>query len=136
METMKLALAVCLTLVALACKDPNSYEPFDPTMPDPPAPPVLTSPANGWLSPSFAYPQDVYLSWTDVAGVQFYQLQVTRDSLFRNPGPDQRVYQTSITVTEPTYGYYFWRVRAASRNWNNYTDWSAPFRFGLPNPAR
>ncbi len=135
-EAVKLTLAVCLVLAVLACKDPNSYQPFDPNMPDPPAAPVLTNPTDGWMSDSYAYPQDVYLSWAGVAGAQFYEIQVTRDSLFGDPGPGQRVYQTSLTVTEPTYGYYYWRVRAASRNWNNYTDWSTPFWFGLPNPTR
>jgi hypothetical protein len=136
MKAMKLALVACLVLAVLACKDPNSFQPFDPTMPDPPAPPVLSSPVNGWLSDSYAYPQDVYLSWHGVAGTQFYEIQVTWDSLFRDPNPGQHVYQTSLIVTEPTYGRYFWRVRAASKSWNDYTDWSTPFCFGLPNPAK
>ncbi len=53
-------------LSLLACTDPTSYQPFDPTKPDPPAPPVLTSPANGWMSDDYAYPQNVSCSWQAV----------------------------------------------------------------------
>lgn len=126
-------------LCLLACKDPNSYKPFDPTMPDPPAPPVLSYPVNGWVSDDFAYPQNVNFGWQGVSGAQFYELEVYEDSLLRSQYlvySNPRVTQTSLTVSVSTYGLYFWRVRAGSRYWNNYTDWSAPFRFALPNPAK
>jgi hypothetical protein len=132
------SVAVAL-LCLLACRDPNSYQPFDPTNPDPPGPPVLVYPTNGWVSDDFAYPQDVDFSWQDVAGAQFYQIEVYRDSLLRSQYlmySNSRTTQTSLTATLPYYGLYFWRVRAASRSWNDYTDWSSPFYFALPNPAR
>jgi hypothetical protein len=122
----------------LACRDPYSYQPSDPTRPDPPAPPVLICPANGWVSGDFTYPQEVSLSWEAVPGAQFYEFQVTHDSLFQSIyiplGP--HIYETSVAESIRLFGLYYWRVRAASRNWNNYTDWSLPFRFTLPNPGR
>jgi len=139
MKAMKLPLVACLVLAVLACKDPNSFQPFDPTKPDPPGPPVLTYPSNGWTSDKYAYPQDVNLGWQQVSGAQFFQIEVYRDSLLRSQYleySNQRVFQTSLTVPISTYGLHYWRVRAASRNWNNYTNWSSTFEFQLPNPAR
>jgi hypothetical protein len=133
---MKWWSAAVALLCLLACRDPNSYQPFDPTKPDPPAPPVLTSPANGWTSDDYAYPQDVSFAWQAVPGAQFYEVQVNTDSLFSGPSPGARVYQTSVTYPMQGFGLYHWRVRAAGRNWNNYTDWSSTFHFALPNPAR
>ena len=139
MKAMKLALVACLVLVVIACKDPNSFQPFDPTKPDPPAPPQLSLPTDNWISDDFGYPQDVTLGWQPLPGAQFYQVEVYRDSLLRSQYlfySNARVTLTSVTASLPYYGLYFWRVRAASRNWNNYTDWSSPFRFALPNPAK
>lgn len=120
----------------LACRDPNSYQPFDPTMPDPPASPVLSYPVNGWVSDSYAYPQNVSFGWQAVPGAQFYELHIQTDSLFPGSRAGQRVYQTSLVYSLQTFGLYYWRVRAASHYWNDYTDWSSPFRFALPNPAK
>jgi hypothetical protein len=125
-------------LSLLACRDPYSYQPFDPTKPDPPAPPVLSSPANGWVSDCYAYPQKVSFAWQAVLGAQFYEFQVTYDSLFQSIyipiGP--HIYQTWVAESIRLHGRYYWRVRAASSDWNNYTEWSLPFRFALPNPGR
>jgi hypothetical protein len=116
----------------LACKDPNSFQPFDPTKPDPPAPPALTYPADGWMSDDYHYPQDVNLVWQPVSGAEFYGIEVYADSLLRFPGyENRRVTQTSLTVSFGQ-GWHYWRVRAASRTWNDYTDWSSTFRFQLP----
>ena len=139
MKAMKPTLVTCLMLAVLACKDPNSFQPFDPTKPDPPAPPELVYPSNGWVSDRFAYPQDVNFAWQQVPGAQFYQIEVYRDSLLRSEYlkySNPRVAQPPLTASLPYYGSYYWRVRAVSRNWNNYTDWSSPFWFALPNPAR
>ena len=123
-------------LSLFACRDPNSCEPFDPTKPDPPAPPVPACPANGWRSDCYAYPQLVSFRWQAVSGAQFYQLQIHTDSLFPSPHPGLRVYQASVDWSMQGCGLYYWRVRAASSDWNNYTDWSDPFWFSLPNPGR
>jgi hypothetical protein len=139
MMEMKLALVAFLTLVVLACTDPYSFEPGDPTKPDPPAPPQLLSPANDWVSDSYAYPQDVNFGWQQSAGAQFYQIEVYRDSLLRGQYlvyANDRVTQPAVTGSISSWGLYYWRVRAASRNWNDYTDWSDPLHFSLPNPAK
>jgi hypothetical protein len=133
---MKWRFVAVALLGLLACRDPNSYQPSDPTKSDPPAPPVLDYPVNGWVSYDFAYPQNVNFGWQVVPGAQFYEVQITWDSLFSSPDPGQRVYQTSLSMSMSGYGLFFWRVRAASSRWNDYTDWSAPFHFSLPNPGR
>jgi len=138
MVAMKLTLVACLVLAVIACTDPYSFEPGDPTKPDPPAPPELVQPANNWQSDLYRYPQEVSFVWQALPGALFYQIEVYRDSLLRSQYlvySNQRVTQTSLTASFSTYGWYYWRVRAASRDWNNYTAWSEPFRFGLPNPA-
>ncbi|MEO0079310.1 MAG: hypothetical protein ABIK44_01355 [candidate division WOR-3 bacterium] len=124
--------------VLMSCRDPWDFEPNDPTKPDPPGPPVLLYPANGELIFNYAYPQDVNFEWRPVAQANYYQFEVYSDSclspeslLFSNP----RVLENRLKVRFNHWGGYFWRVRAASRNWNNYTDWSEPFKFILPNPA-
>jgi hypothetical protein len=139
MKAMKLALFACLVLAVLACKDPNSFQPFDPTKPDPPAPPELVYPINGWVSDRFAYPQGVSFGWQAVSGGRFCQIEVYRDSLLRSQYlvyANERVAQPSATASFSDWALCYWQVRAGSRNWNNYTDWSASFRFGLPNPGR
>jgi hypothetical protein len=133
---MKWWLVSVALLGLLACRDPNSYQPFDPTNPDPPAPPVLAYPADGWMSDDYAYPQNVSFAWQAVPGAQFYEMQVNDDSLFPGTRPFWRVYQTSVVYSFQTFGVRYWRVRAVSSNWNNYTNWSAPFHFSLPNPGR
>jgi len=134
---MKWWLLSVVLLSLLACRDPNSYQPVDPTKPDPPAPPVLDYPVDGWQSYDYAYPQNVNFGWQAVPGAQFYQIEVSLDSLsgsmiYSNP----RVYQTAADDSIQSCGLFYWHVRAASTRWNDYTDWSDPFWFSLPNPAR
>ncbi len=139
MVAMKLTLVACLALAVLACTDPFSFDPGDPTKPDPPAPPKLVAPTDSWMSDSYAYPQDVDFGWQAIPGAQFYQIEVYRDSLLRGEYlrySNQRVAQPTLSAPFSGCGLYYWRVRAASKNWNNYTDWSSPFRFSLPNPAK
>ena len=127
-----------LLLCIVACKDPYDFQPNDPTKPDPPDPPVLVQPANGWDSNDFTYPQNVTFGWHALSGALLYQIEVYRDSLLRS----QYLSYSNTRVTQPLvtaqfgWGKYYWHVRAASRNWNNYTDWSEPFSFVLPNPAQ
>jgi hypothetical protein len=86
---------------------------------------------------NYSYPQDVSLEWRAVAGATFYQVEVYSDSLLTHLYLSEgRVTTTRVVCTFGSYGTYFWHARAASRSWNDYTDWSAPFRFTLPNPAR
>jgi hypothetical protein len=130
-------LALLAVLLALfACKDPYSFE----TKPDPPPPPKLTQPAYGWISPDFAYPQDIELAWDGLPGTLFYQVGIYReDSTLQSRSlawSSERLPYARVTARLGRYGRYYWRVRAASRNWNNYTNWSAASKFALPNPAR
>jgi hypothetical protein len=128
-----------LTLAFLACTDPFSFEPGDPTKPDPPAPPRLTSPPDSWCSDNYGYPQSVTFTWQPIPGPVFYQFEAYDDwtpnqqnLIFEN----KRVASTTLKTSFYHYGRYCWRVRAASREWNDYTDWSGAFRFALPSPAR
>ena len=139
MVAMKLPVALCLALAVFACTDPYGFEPGDPTRPDPPAPPELILPSDNWQSDLYQYPQDVLLVWKALPAALFYQVEVYRDSLLRSQHlvySNARVTQASVTASFSSHGLYYWRVRAASREWNNYTAWPEPFRFGLPNPAK
>ena len=121
----------------LACRNPYDFQPGDPTKPDPPAAPVLSSPPDRYKGDNYSYPQDVSLEWRAVAGATFYQVEVYSDSLLtRLYLSEGRVTTTRVVSAFGRYGTYFWHARAASRSWNDYTDWSAPFRFTLPNPTR
>ncbi len=135
MVFVKWLLAASLVLALLACRDPYSFEPGDPTKPDPPAPPQLVAPADSWRSDSYAYPQNVSFGWQAVPSAQFYEMQIQTDSLFPSPSMSQHLYGTATVYSIQRFGLYYWRVRAASRDWNDYTDWSPTFRFSLPNPA-
>jgi len=125
-------------LLLTACQDPFSFEPGNPTKPDPPGPPVLKWPADGELILNYAYPQNLTLEWHAIRGAGFYQVEVHTDSVpsqstLHTVKPD--VPDSSLTVRFSRWGFYYWRVRAASRNWNDYTAWSGLRRFILPNPG-
>lgn len=135
---MKALVLACLLLAV--CKSPFDYEHRDPNLPPPPAPPLLLVPADGENTRNYAYPQDVTLGWSGVAGAEFYQVEVYRDSVLieRNlalPMLD-RVYGPGAEVRLGRHGFYWWRVRADNpRRWNAATDWSPVRFFILPNPA-
>ncbi|MGQ9708332.1 MAG: hypothetical protein ACUVUR_05600 [bacterium] len=127
-----------LLVILFGCKEPFSFQPDDPTKPDPPAAPILVRPANGDFIPNYAYPQDVEFEWQRVSGATSYQYECYKDS---GLNPVSMVYSNSrvtgnkISVRFSRCGVYYWRVRAASPNWNNYTSWSQVFRFILPDPT-
>ncbi|MCX6843165.1 MAG: hypothetical protein NTX53_12875 [candidate division WOR-3 bacterium] len=126
-------------LCLLACTDPYSFEPGDPTKPDPPAPPQLVAPGDSWMSDDYGYPQEVAFEWKPVPGAVFYQFEAYNEWVIDPQhlvSANQRVTSPGLTTSFGSCGRYYWRVRAASKNWNDYTEWSQPFRFGLPNPAR
>jgi hypothetical protein len=125
-----------LVLLAFGCKDPFDYEPGDPTKPDPPAAPALYSPADGYNTGVYVYPQDVELVWKAVAGAEFYQVRVYSDSMLqRLAASNDRARAVSETFSL-SFSKYYWRVRAVSRQWNDYTDWSATWTFIIPSPSR
>ena len=136
---MRLLLSASLVLAILACTDPYSFEPGDPTKPDPPAPPQLVAPGDSWRSDDYSYPQEVAFEWHPISGPVFYQFEAYSDVTIDPQHlvyANQRVTSPTLTASFSRYGQYYWCVRAASRNWNDYTDWSTPFQFTLPNPAR
>lgn len=134
---MAMRIFLALLLLVAACRDPYDFEPGDPTKPDPPAPPVLVFPPDGHMGDNYSYPQVVSLEWRSLPGATFYQVEVYTDSLLtRLYLSEDRITATRTAPSFGRYGTYYWHVRAASRSWNDYTDWSAPFRFTLPNPAR
>ncbi|MEO0077770.1 MAG: hypothetical protein ABIK86_02050 [candidate division WOR-3 bacterium] len=134
MSVVKRVLA--MLLLVFACKDPYDFEPGDPNKPNPPAAPALRSPADGYNTETYVYPQDVELTWYPVERAEFYQVRVYRDSLLQHlVAANDRARAVSM-VFSLSFGQYYWRVRAASRQWNNYTDWSVTWRFIVPSPAR
>ncbi len=134
MTSVKRVLA--MLLLVLACKDPYDFEPGDPSKPNPPAAPALRSPADGYNTETYVYPQDVELIWYPVERAEFYQVRVYRDSLLQHlVAANDRARSVSV-VFSLSFGQYFWHVRAASRQWNDYTDWSVTWRFIVPSPAR
>lgn len=133
-------LPVLALVLSLGCKSPFDYEHRDPTLPAPPGPPVLQTPADGENTRNYAYPQDVGLGWSPVPGAEFYQVEVYRDSVLTEANLAlpllDRVYGPGVEVRLHRYGFYWWRARADSpRRWNAPTDWSRVFLFILPNPA-
>lgn len=134
MDVVKRLLVIAL--LVLACKDPYDFEPGDPTKPNPPASPVLRSPPDGYSTEKYVYPQDVELVWYPVERAEFYQVRVYRDSLRQQlVAANDRVRLVSAVFSFGV-GQYYWCVRAASRQWNDYTGWSVTWRFIIPSPAR
>ena len=137
---MKKVFLFALVAILLGCRDPFDYQHHDPGNPDPPGAPILVSPKDGANMGYEGFPRDVAFEWNPVAGASFFQLEVYTDSVpvaqnlhtFRD-----QIAALGVTVTFPRYGFYYWRVRAASpRRWNNYTDWSGLRWFVIPNPTR
>lgn len=134
-------LLLALTLLLLGCKDPFDFEPHDPSLPNPPGPPILVYPEDGKkFKYDTPYPRDVTLKWNAVPGAEFYQVEIYRDSVLTEPNLYvpliNYVYAAQVTVSFRTYGFYYWRVRADSpRRWNALTDWSGVWVFALPNPT-
>ncbi len=89
----------------------------------PPEPPELMSPADG--SPGLQVP--VALNWTNVAGADYYILEVAYDEDFENMLTYISQFETHYLLDVPeSLTTYFWRVRAASSAGIGYhsTSWS------------
>jgi len=127
-----------LAFLVLSCKDPNAYAPDDPELTDPPAAPQLLVPEYDWMGTT-VYPQSVSFSWQRVAGAQKYHFQVFSDSVLSEANlylEQTNVSDPGLTVEFFSFDQYFWRVRGVSSNWRGgYTNWSAVWRFRLPNPG-
>ncbi len=135
---MKRVALILMALFISGCKDPFGFQPGDPTKPDPPPAPVLIRPTDGEFIPNYTYPQDVEFEWQQIKGANSYQYECYNDSALKPQSlvhSNPRITANKTSVRFSHYGIYYWRVRAASPNWNNYTPWSIPFKFLLPNPA-
>ncbi len=114
-----------LTLAPPGCRDPHEYEPPFDSLTPPPQAPTLVSPANNTiflydqLNP---YPNDIEMSWHAVPGTEYYELKI--DDNPELPGKAERVMDTVFIFVVRENGRYYWKVRAYSRNWTWYTNWS------------
>jgi len=90
-----------------------------------PNPPGLVSPVNG----SANIDLNTYLIWSEVANVDFYNLQVANDSLFTTPVLEENgLVTTSFQLTNLSEDTtYYWRVNAT--NAAGTSAWSQNCRF-------
>jgi len=91
------------------------------TSPQPPSPPTLVSPVDGYQSTS------AYLSfdWSEPVGATRYQIQIDTDSLFSPASISDSTLLTSAYQNSDSLinGEYFWRVRARNNNgWSGYSE--------------
>jgi hypothetical protein len=78
------------------------------TVSDPPAAPVLATPANG--ATGLASP--VALDWSDVAGATGYELEVATDAGFGDVVVSDDSATSGYVISSLADGPYFWRTRA------------------------
>lgn len=129
-------LLIALILISHGCKDPDEYNPEEPLLP-PPAPPELLLPlADTNLCSASPYP-NVFFDWSTVSGAEIYEIQTdstlswSTAEITRMNHPPTYIMLYRYAGTAPWYA----RIRAASSNWTNYTDWSEARRFFLrPDP--
>jgi len=96
---------------------------------NPPAPPVLVSPANGAINISFL----PFFDWNSSPSAEFYRIQIADNAAFIPLLIDSN----RITATEYqcipgfliTGRQYFWRVNASNSNGLSTSDWSFTFNF-------
>lgn len=92
--------------------------------------PQLLSPRNNSIMQSAPV-----FSWTPIAGIERYQVQVDESTSFSNPIFDEYIYNTTtasiVKFTDRTIFVernYFWRVRGVDAR-NNVTPWSDVFTY-------
>ncbi|OGC42103.1 hypothetical protein A2Y85_03890 [candidate division WOR-3 bacterium RBG_13_43_14] len=110
---------------APSCRDPHEYEPPFDSLGPPPEAALLIAPANNaaFLYDCWnPYPNDIEMIWTAIPGTQYYELKI--DDNPELPGKAERVEDTTFIFVVSANGKYYWQVRAYSRNWTWYTDWS------------
>jgi hypothetical protein len=113
--------AICLLNVG--CQDPPEY-PYEYEPGPPPDPPAFTSPL-----PDTTYNGDmvvVLFAWTSIDEAECYNLDLDTVStyatdtviLVQGTAVSQTLVRTKAVTT------YYCRIRAGSRKWTYYTDWS------------
>ena len=121
--------------VNMRCRDPYEFEPIFDSLTPPPAAPILLHPCNDTLYRKYTYPHDVIFEWSYIDGAQCYFFELSTDSAFQDPEPDN-VQATSTCCTlsvdpPPLFEakFFYWRVRGYSKLWWWYTDWSEVWHF-------
>ncbi len=113
------------------CKNPNEYKPPFDSLSPPPSAPQLISPKNDTVMYyQTPHPHDVTLKWSVVDDAQYYLLQIANDSTTLSDVDEINVETDSCIYTVTRNSFYFWRVRAYSRKWTWYTEWSETRHFG------
>jgi len=102
------------------------------TIPAPPSPPTLISPPNHATNVGLTPLMD----WSDVSGVDGYQLQIATDPGFVNVILEVTTFPSTYQVQSGTLSgntHYYWHVR--SHNVGGYGPWAAYFDFTtMPAP--
>ena len=120
-----LLVSLLCVLTNIGCQDPNEYRPPGDTLIEPPGPPSLLTPPDDTcyvLIPNPGF-KDVYFSWTEVEGAQYYQLEYSTDINFSES--EILVSSGPVLVNRFTYPiHFYWHVRAGSDWWTWYSTWS------------
>ena len=129
-------LLIMAVLIGYGCKDPDEYDPEEPQYP-PPGPPQLILPYPDTNLCSGSPFQNVFFDWSTVSGAEIYEIQTdstlswSTAEITRATNPPTYIGLYRYSGNAPWYA----RIRAASSNWTNYTDWSESRRFFLrPDP--
>jgi len=108
----------------LECKNPEEYEPGDPSQPPPSAPDILL-PLSDTTFYGTVYP--VIFDWTSIDGAERYEIELDTNSFF-SAGSLYTTYSHPFTIQCIRYHSpkttYFFRIRGGSSLWTYYTDWS------------
>jgi hypothetical protein len=119
-----IAIVIMFSHLPAGCKDPHDFEPELDSLIPPPEAPQLISPSDsaGWVYIEALGPVLVDFNWTEVEGVEYYELQLGVDTTFSDPSIYKISYNNISIAFLPRIVY--WRVRAASSRWTWFTDWS------------
>ncbi len=125
LKPISIAMFAFLIISGPNCRDPHEYEPpFDSLIPPPDAAQLISPVNNAVFSYDIwkPYPNDIEMIWTAVPGTQYYELKIDTDPNL--PGKAERVEDSTFIFAVSANGKYYWQVRAYSRNWTWYTEWS------------
>lgn len=124
--------------VNVHCRDPYEFEPIFDSLTPPPGAPALLHPCNDTVYRTYTYPNDIIFEWSYIDGAQLYMLDISKDSMFEDSVTSEfntTVSCCTIAVDPPLpldkKRIRYWRVRAYSRLWWWYTDWSEVWHFNF-----
>jgi len=127
---MTVSILGVILLNLISCTDPYSHRPDYPDLMDPPPPPALISP----LADAVFFtnvPTTIKMEWQNVDGAEYYKIEIKRDTVLLHML--DTVTTNTIFLNVTSYGTYYWRVYADSRQWKWYTEWSEIRRFSVIN---